>query len=119
MLQVDRRGTPRAPLYASAVFSHPNGVFRGICVDISAGGVGVLAGSPPEVGTIVEVALPFPDGRAILAKGEVARVRENSFVNLGVRFSSLDEGSNDRIGEYVNELLPHLRAGESGESGSP
>lgn len=70
--------------------------------NISLGGICIQAASVEEVGTIVELAINFPElGAAIEVKGEVVWANHEVPKDMGIRFFEMDEASKATLSKYL------------------
>jgi c-di-GMP-binding flagellar brake protein YcgR len=71
-------------------------------LDVSGGGLCLLAKQPLETDTLLELIINFPDNFAVNTKGIVRRCMvEERIIKLGVCFHEISERLQDRIVNYV------------------
>lgn len=105
----DRRQTERRPLRTSATLLLPGGqTFTVQTLDISLGGIGILAPANPRPGTrlSIRVSLPArPAGLYVFDAGvEVAHSilgRDEGAFKVGLRFVSLDSRGQSAIRHFI------------------
>ena len=92
-----RRASERARVEWPAQLESSGGIRqRGICSDISIGGLGLVVGFAPFVGDSAVVILQTPAGE-VRAEGQVVRVSGLKRRTIGIRFSELTQNSLDSL----------------------
>ncbi len=98
----ERRKYTRRPFVARLLFHDNEGVYEGICRDISIGGMQVLvADFPMAKGDMIELNV-HPDNSSLsfVAKGKIVRVLEGR-QGFSVRFEGLSEAAQAGILKYI------------------
>ncbi|MGB6249066.1 MAG: PilZ domain-containing protein [Terriglobales bacterium] len=101
LLKRERRQSARVAVQAAISIhvedTHP---IEGILLDLSTGGMDVLAAKPLPSATVVRVCCELPDGgAAIEAQAEVAWSSENG--QVGLRFLDMDAQMREHLAEWV------------------
>ena len=84
----DLRKHPRRPCNQSTLFAAQNGVFEGSIKNISTSGVFVMAKRAFEVGQIINLALPFKNGKEVKIRGQIVWTNDEGF---GIKFLRIDK----------------------------
>jgi len=110
MLKRERRQSFRIAVQAAvSIRVDDNNAVEGILLDLSTGGMDVLAAKPLPASTMVRVSFELPDGGAgIEGDAEVAWSTTNG--QTGLRFLDIDPKMRDEMGEWLaaraHEALP-------------
>lgn len=110
ILKRERRQTFRVSVQAAVSIQVADGsTIEGILLDLSAGGVDVLAAKSLPTSSLVHLSFELPDGAVhVEAEGEVAWTIANG--QTGFRFLEMDAGVREQLGEWLNarshEALP-------------
>jgi uncharacterized protein (TIGR02266 family) len=71
--------------------------------NISLGGVCIQTSGVEEVGTMVDLVLNFPELDASIAiKGEVVWANREAPMDMGIRYTDMDEERKDTLRKYIN-----------------
>jgi DNA-binding response OmpR family regulator len=110
LLKRERRQSLRIAIQAAvSIHTDDNNIVEGILLDLSTGGMDVLAAKPLPPSAIVRVSFELPDGGAgIEGDAEVAWSTGNG--QSGLRFLDMDPKMRDEMGEWLtarsHEALP-------------
>jgi hypothetical protein len=84
----DLRQHPRRPCNQSTLFAAQNEIFEGSIKNISTSGVFIMANRAFEVGQIINLALPFKNGKEVKIKGQIVWTNDEGF---GIKFLRIDK----------------------------
>ncbi len=100
ILKRERRRAPRvaAQVPVSIRVDQDNSI-EGILLDVSTGGMDVLAAKPVACSSLVLVLFDLPDGVCIEANAEVAWSTANG--QMGLRFLEMDSKIREQLGEWL------------------
>jgi uncharacterized protein (TIGR02266 family) len=108
---IDRRATARYPARFAVRFGTVDEFKREYATNISAGGLFIGTEAPPEMNTVIDVALELPGGTPVQAKALVVHrvspeeaARRNVDPGVGVQFVQADDRFRERIDRFVAEL---------------
>lgn len=110
LLRRERRQSARIPVQAAISLSVEGGsTLEGILLDLSVGGMDVLASKPLPSTTVAHVSFELPDSVGVFeASAEVAWSTANG--QTGLRFIDIDATTRERMGEWLSarshEALP-------------
>jgi len=100
LLKRERRQSSRVAVQAAVSIHIEDGsVVEGILLDLSTGGMDVLAAKPLPSGILVRVSFELPEGGGIEGDAEVAWSAANG--QTGLRFLELDPRMRDEMDEWV------------------
>jgi CheY-like chemotaxis protein len=101
MLKRERRQSLRVAVQAAAsIQMNDHSTLEGILLDLSTGGVDVLAAKSLPSGTMVRISFQLPDGAGIEGDAEVAWSIANG--QTGMRFLDMDAKMRDEINDWLS-----------------
>jgi CheY-like chemotaxis protein len=107
LLKRERRKSSRVPLQAEISLrvgesgTPESTVVEGILLDLSTGGMDVLAARPLPSASVVHVSFALPEGRSIQGEAEIAWSSANG--QSGLRFLELDAPMRQQLNEWLTE----------------
>jgi CheY-like chemotaxis protein/c-di-GMP-binding flagellar brake protein YcgR len=101
LLMRERRQSSRVAVQAAVSIDLDDGnSVEGILLDLSTGGMDVLAAKPLSSATVVQVSFELPDGAiGVQAKAEVAWSNSNG--QVGLRFLAMDDEVRDHMKQWL------------------
>ncbi len=100
LLKRERRRSLRVAVQAAAsIHVDENNTVEGILLDLSTGGMDVLAAKPIPSGTMVRISFQLPDGGGIEGDAEVAWSTANG--QTGLRFLDMDGKMRDELDAWL------------------
>src|SRR6266404_8236531 len=110
MLKRERRQSFRVPVQAAvSIRLDDSNTVEGILLDLSAGGMDVLAAKPLPSAAMVRVSFELPDGGAGI-EGDAAVAWSTANGQTGLRFLDMDDKMREEMGEWLtaraHEALP-------------
>ncbi len=100
LLKRERRRSLRVAVQAAAsIHVDENNTVEGILLDLSTGGIDVLAAKPLPSGTMVRISFQLPDGGGIEGDAEVAWSTANG--QTGLRFLDMDGKMRDELDAWL------------------
>ncbi len=101
LLKRERRQSLRVAVQAAAsIHMEDHSTVEGILLDLSTGGVDVLAAKPLPSGTMVRISFQLPDGAGIEGDAEVAWSIANG--QTGFRFLDMDPKMRGEMGDWLS-----------------
>lgn len=117
LLKRERRKSARVALQAEISLrigesgSLETTVVEGILLDLSTGGMDVLAAQPLPAASVVHVSFTLPGGKSITGEAEIAWSTPNG--QIGMRFVELDAQMREQLNEWLvahsQDVLPEER----------
>ena len=102
LLKRERRQSLRVAVQAAAsIHMDDHSTLEGILLDLSTGGVDVLAAKPLPSGTTVRISFQLPDGAGIEGDAEVAWSIANG--QTGMRFLDMDAKMRDELCQWLSD----------------
>lgn len=100
----EQRKHPRYEVSAFVDCTGSEVYLRHKIINVSIGGVCIQVDRAEEIGTEVELLIHFPDLNAsISVRGQVVWVNRSHPVDMGIRFTSLDDKKQETLRQYLQK----------------
>ena len=99
---IENRRTPRVPCRAPVSVEGPRGPMRGVCRDISLGGLFFLGPTLP-VGRTCEVTIELSPGTRAVAQAECRFVSDGT--GMGLSFARISQEDLGKVERWINQVF--------------